>query len=127
MKKLTIILLLFVSITAFSQKSKSYLASNGIEYQIGDTIQLGHGSAQNGDFQYLQMGGWLAVADYEMGQDVDKLNIDKHHSGFIVIIKKIKAMKSMGVKKTYFVVKAGNITSFNLYIEDAIKFKEVIK
>jgi hypothetical protein len=126
MKK--IILTIFLSAIlfyAFAVDPKEYKASNGVTYHIGDTIKLGRGSANNGDFLWLQMGGWSAALSYDANKGSDQLNLGKHHSGLNVIVKKMKTMKLKGAERTYFIVGGGNITNYNLYIEDAIETCEV--
>jgi hypothetical protein len=100
-----------------AQNSDSYKASNGVEYKIGDNIKLGRGSAPNGDFVYLQMGGWAAGSS--------DTNIGKSYAGLAVTLKKIKKYKFKGEEKVLFVVGGGNITNYNLNIEDAIATCEV--
>ena len=104
---------------------KEYKASNGVTYHVGDTIKLGRGSANNGDFLWLQMGGWAAVTSYNQNKGTSQFNIGKHYSGLNIIVKKIKTMKMKGAERTYFIVGGGNITNYNLYIEDAIETCEV--
>ena len=57
MKYCLLLLLSFSSSIAFAQRLDEYKATNGITYHEGDTVRLGRGSAPNGDFLYLQMGG----------------------------------------------------------------------
>lgn len=115
-----ILLILTLSVVSpcTAQTLTEYKASNGITYKPGDTLKLGRGSAPNGDFRYLVMGGFAAS-----GGDAD--NIPKHYSGTNVIIKKIKVQKARGAEKVWFAVGAGNIVNYNLYIEDAIATCEV--
>ena len=42
-----------------TKKVPDYIASNGIEYCIGDTIIMGIGSGHNGEFVYFQMGSFF--------------------------------------------------------------------
>lgn len=120
-----VITLLFVAMATFSIGQDTYKASNGITYHIGDTILLGRGSAQNGDFLYLQMGGWAAIAGHDQSKGSDQNNISKAYSGTAVTLKKIKTYKIKGVAKVYFTVGGGNITNYSLIIEDAIESCEV--
>lgn len=113
-----LIITLAVAFPATAQTLAEYKASNGITYKPGDTVKLGRGSAPNGDFRYLVMGGIAAS-----GGDAD--NIPKHYSGTNVIVKKIKVHKARGAEKVWFAVGAGNIVNYNLYIEDAIATCEV--
>lgn len=126
MKKLILIALLVAPVLSFAQKTPiEYKASNGVTYKIGDTIKLGRGSAPNGDFLYLQMGGWAAVASYNSSKGSDQFNIGRNYSGSNVVIRKIKSGKSKGAIKYFFTVAGGNITNYNLMIEDAIASCEV--
>jgi len=122
---LTVLILLIFS-SAYGQKNiAEYNASNGITYKIGDKIKLGRGSATNGDFLYLQMGGWGAAMSYNSNKGSDQFNIGKSYSGLAVEIKKIKTYKFKGEEKVIFTVAGGNITNYNLVIEDAIATCEV--
>jgi len=121
----TLLLILLVwylcsCIPSYGQKLlNEYKASNGITYQPGDTVRLGRGSAQNGSFLYVQIGG------FAQSTSDDDNNIGRHYSGTNVIIKKIKAYKVRGSEKVFFTVGAGNIVNYNLYIEDAIATCEI--
>ena len=121
-EKLVIALTLLFTLIAFTVSAQktidSYKASNGVTYQAGDTVKLGRGSAPNGDFLYLQMGGFAAS-----GGDAD--NIPRHYSGLNVIIKRVKMYTFKGAEKVWFVVGGGNIVNYNLYIEDAIATCEI--
>jgi hypothetical protein len=126
MKK--IILTIFLSAIlfyAFAGDPKEYKASTGVTYHVGDTIKLGRGSATNGDFLWLQMGGWGAVMSYNQNKGSDQFNIGKGYSGMNVILKRIKTIKFKGATKTIFVVGGGNITNYDLHIEDAIESCEI--
>ena len=61
MKKIVFAFFVLISISATAQRVETYTASNGVTYHHSDTIHLGMGSAPNGDFLYLQMGGWGAA------------------------------------------------------------------
>lgn len=105
---------------------ESYEATNGIVYKVGDTIKLGRGSAPNGDFNYLQMGGMYNSLSALQG-DTENISsgIGRNYSGLKVILKKIKYWKLKGARKVVFVVGGGNITNYNLMIEDAIATCEI--
>lgn len=125
----TIITLCVVAILAFeakAQKLTEYTASNGVTYHLKDTVHLGRGSAPNGTFLYLQMGGWGAVLNYDANAGPNQLNIGRGYANTAVIIKKINETKIKGVTKGYFTVGGGNITNYLLYIEDAIQTCEVV-
>ncbi len=130
MKKLLLFATLFLAIAMNAQKiskDEVYSASNGITYKVGDTITLGRGSGMNGHFQYLQMGGFYnAMAAAGGNYNQMSASLDRNYSGMNVVVKKIKTAKDRrGTNKTYFVVGGGNITNYNLMIEDAIANCEV--
>ena len=81
----------------------------------------------NGHFEYLQMGGFYnAMA--AMGGNYNQVSssLDRNYSGMNLVVKKIKTMKDRrGTNKTFFVMAGGNITNYNLMIEDAISSCEV--
>ncbi len=113
-------------LTGGGQNEISYTATNGIIYHVRDTIKLGLGSNPNGEFTYLKIGGWGAVlnATYSNpGTTVNNVGSGYAHSN--VIIKKIKFYRERGAKKVYFVVAGGNITNYNLMIEEAIATCEI--
>ncbi|MDB4901637.1 MAG: hypothetical protein JWQ63_918 [Mucilaginibacter sp.] len=126
MKKLIIIILAIIgSLNAKAQKLIAYVASNGITYHLKDTVHLGRGSAPNGTFLYLQMGGWAAIASYSASDGPNANNIGRGYANTAVIVKKINQTKIKGIVKVYFTVGGGNITNYLLYIEDAIQTCEV--
>ena len=118
--------LIFVVLTSYGQtRLKEYTATNGITYHEKDTIKLGRGSAPNGDFLFFQMGGWGAALTYNSYAGSDQHNLNRHYSGGNVVLKKIMSYKLKGAVKVYFVVGGGNITNYNLHIEDAIASCEI--
>ena len=85
----SLVFLLLVINQTFSQKLNEYKASNQITYKIGDTITLGKGSAPNGDFNYLQMGGMFNTLAVMNGNNQDVAgSIGRNYSGLNVILKK---------------------------------------
>lgn len=125
MKQL-LLLLSFSPLFCLSQKTlKEYKASNGITYHKHDTIKLGQGSMPNGDFKHLQMGGWAAIVYASPNGGSNQYNIGKRYSGQNVIISAIKSYTRKGATQVWFSVKAGNISNYNLYIEDAIADCEI--
>jgi hypothetical protein len=125
MKHLLLISCILVTLHAQSQKIKSYSASNGVIYHENDTLKIGRGSMPNGDFKYIEMGGWGAIASYSSEKGSSQFNVSKSYSGFNMIIKKIKEYELKGGKKIIFTVGAGNITNYVVYIENAIATCEV--
>lgn len=119
---------MLMSVSAFSQKTSTggYKAVNGITYNVGDIVKLGNGSGTNGAFLYLQLGGWAAVAGYNSKEGQDQLNIGRGYANTQVTIKKIRQGRVSGVNKYYFVVDGGNISNYNLVIDDAIFNCEVL-
>jgi hypothetical protein len=108
-------------------RSDSYRASNGILYKVGDTITLGRGSAPNGYFNYLEMRGFSKSLSALSGYyDNITRSIGRNYSGLNIVIKKIIYSKFKGSTKVVFVVGGGNITNYNLMIEDAIATCEII-
>lgn len=113
MKKLLVILLMLGTVTVYAQKNiPQYKASNGITYQPGDTVRLGMGSGNNGEFLYVASGG-LAPA-----------GLSRAYAQKYAVIKKINNVKFKGQDSYYFVVGMGNST-YNLGIENAIVSCEV--
>ena len=89
-------------------------------------MKLGKGSGTNQQFLHLQLGGWAAVASYNQNSGADQMNIGRVYANTQVIIKKIKSGLVSGKRKTYFVVSGGNISNYNLVIDDAIDNCEVL-
>lgn len=105
----------------------NYTASNGITYGIGDTIKLGRGSAPNGDFRYLNNGGFGAILIYNPSRGSEQFDVGRYYSGQNVIISKIKKYHYKGAQKVVFAVRAAYTPiRFDLYIEDAITTCEVL-
>jgi hypothetical protein len=120
------IIVLFVFFITAAYGQKEYTAINRITYRKGDTVKLGLGSAPNGTFLYLQMGGWGAIMNYDSNKGPNQLNIGRGYANTAVIIKKIKSGRISGVEKHWFVVGGGNITNYNLFIDEAIQACEVV-
>jgi len=119
MKTKLIICLMFLSLACFGQ---GYKATNGITYNVGDTITLNSGSAVDGSFQYFQLGGLKMGMTADLNKGKEQFNMSSLYSGFKIVIKKIKVMKAFGQTKTYFVIEGG----YYLFIDDAIKAKEIL-
>lgn len=113
MKQVVFILLMLGAVTAYSQKNiPEYKASNGITYQPGDTVRLGMGSGQNGEFLYVASGGLAAAG------------LSRAYAQKYTVIKKINNVRFKGQDSYYFVVGMGNST-YNIGIENAIVSCEV--
>jgi hypothetical protein len=118
------ILCLF-SISLLAQKKTDYKASNGITYHIGDTIKLGRGSSPSGNFMYVQTGGWAKSLTYQSGKGAEQYDLDRNFSGRGAVVKKIRNEKSNGADRIVFTVGMGNISNYDMYIEDAIGTCEI--
>lgn len=125
MKKSLLLIFLTISAQSFAQKLSEYKALNGVNYKIGDTVKLGRGSAPNGSFNYMQMGGFGAMLAHRQ-QRGDQLNIDKDYANTAVIIKSMKSAQINGVQKVTFVVNANGPLNFNLSIDGAVQTCEVV-
>lgn len=128
MKKILIVSVLVICsfITYGQNKIDSYTASDNITYHVGDTIKLGTGSDNKGNFKYLQMGGlYNTMAAMNGNYDEMSSSVGRNYSGLNVVIKKIKEQKFKGGTKVFFVVGGGDLTNYNLMIEEALKTGEV--
>lgn len=126
MKKLLIFCLISSgSLIVHSQRIDEYKAENGITYHERDTIKLGRGSAPNGGFLYLRLGGFAAVMNHNPHGGQDQFNIDRKYANTAVILKKIHQYKVKGSKKIFFTVGIGAMSNLNLQIEEAIQTCEV--
>lgn len=123
---IVLLALAYLSVSAKSSKITQYTAINGVTYHLKDTVFLGIGSAANGSFLYLQMGGWGAVVGYDASQGQDQFNIGRDYANTWVVIKSIKNGKVKGVEKYWFIVGGGNITNYTLFIDDGIRACEVV-
>ena len=118
MKKLLIILLFISPFITKAQNIKEFKASNGIIYHLNDTVRLGKGSSADGSFLYLQ--------DRGLPSPHGSHNLPKDFTNSGVIIKNIKKNNLNGIEKYLFVVDAGGLFKFSLYINDAILACEVV-
>src|ERR1700743_3493341 len=125
-KSILIACAIIIALSAKAQKITEYTATNGITYHVKDTVRLGMGAAPNGTFLYLQIGGWGAVLDYDASKGPNQLNVGRGYANTAVVIKSIKTTQIKGVVKYIFVVGGGNITNYNLTIDDAIQVCEVV-
>jgi hypothetical protein len=123
MKKLLLLGIMsfvFVSVNAQKvEKLNEFKASNGVTYKVGDQIKLGRGSGANGAFVYVTIGGWGMVASGKVTP------LPPSDAGLIVTIKKIRKYNYKHYKGVYFTVGGGNITNYNVDIENAIATGEI--
>jgi len=123
MKRIAWLIFIFPVYALAQHKIDEYKASNGVIYHPGDTVKLGMGSAPDGSFRYLTFGGWYELAS-PPGNNSNN-NVGRGYANTNVIIKKIVTMKWKGTQITKFVVGGGNITNYNLQIEEAIQTCEI--
>jgi len=123
MKQITFLIIAMLTLNLAQAQKKEKLeeitASNGITYKIGDEIKLGRGSDTNGKFVYVNIGGWAISTNPEENR------LGAANAGLFVTIKKINKYNYKRYKGVYFTVGGGNITNYNLDIENAIKTCEV--
>lgn len=103
---------------AFSQ----YKASNGITYNISDTITIGKGTGFNGSFLYIQKNGTAAID----ADNPDELNMNHKYSGLKAVIKNIKVKKIAKQKRICFTTKIGPL-NYRIYVELALESGELKK
>lgn len=115
MKKL-LFLFLLISQLAFCQ----YKASNGVTYNVGDTINIGRGSGINGNFLYIQKNGFVMIS----AENRDDFNMDRTYSGLRAVIKTIKVKKIAGQERTCFTMKLGPL-NYIIYVEQALDAGEI--
>ncbi len=114
----------FAQVFGLGKKLADYTASNGITYHLGDTIRLAQGSAPNGDFRYVQTGGWAQMLVDNVTSD--SKNVSKTFSGQGAVIKKIHSSKAHGFERVIFAVDMGSGSNFDLYVEDALASCEIV-
>lgn len=131
MKQFFLLLLLLVGMIGgkvfaqSKQKKTEYLASNGITYHIGDTIKMGHGTDPQGNFMYVQQGGWAKAVFSDPTQGSTQYNLDRSYAGSGAIVKKIRTEKFHKLDRVIFTVGLGSISNCDMYIEDAITSCEI--
>ena len=100
--------------------SQSYTASNGVTYNVGDTLTIGVGSNPDGSFKFVEMSGAKALLMYDQNSS-GSLSGGKNLTGLRFAIKKIKAIKYMGNTITVLYLER----NFAVQIENALKVGEV--
>lgn len=93
----------------------SYTAKNGRTYKLGDTIQLGKGTGQNGAFLFFRQ-KLLVDTGEPQAHTVKFTNVK-------MVLKQIKTRSEYGASRVYFIV---NPYRYNIDIENAIEAKEVL-
>lgn len=113
----------YVPIKKRINNPKSYTASNGITYNVGDLIELGRGSNSDGSFVHLRLSGWALALDPKQNTSIGAV-----YTGQKVKIKSIMYEKSkrLGYEKVWMMVGGGNITNYSIDLESAIKSCEVV-
>lgn len=104
--------------------SGQYTASNGKTYNVGDTISIGRGSAQNGSFMYIQLNGLAMVSTIDKGGTTDDLNMDRRYADLKTVIRKVVDKKIAGQTKKCFTIKMDDL-NYLVYIESAIEAGEI--
>lgn len=122
MKNLIIIAFLFYCCNLYAQTIKQYKAKNGVTYHVGDTVRLGRGSNENGSFLYIEDRGLgLPTPPGRSGGHY----LPKEYANSGVVIKSISKFSMNGIDKYQFMVNAGGLIRFAMFIDDAIAACEV--
>jgi Short C-terminal domain len=119
MKKLTLIIACLAPLFCLAQETNDYRAINGVTYHRTDTVRLGKGSDAGGDFLYIEERGIPSPSHKNH-------YLPKQFANGGVIIKNIKIVKLNGIKKYEFIVDAGGLFNFAMFIDDAILACEVL-
>ncbi|AXT19784.1 hypothetical protein D7030_01335 [Flavobacteriaceae bacterium AU392] len=140
MKQITILLIVLISFNSFSQKKtkeerqqelearktskekpskKSYLASNGVTYKVGEFYELNKGSDTNGKFVHANIGGWAISLDTEANR------LPAANRGLRFKLKRIRRYNGRNFRGVMFTIGGGNITNYILDIEGAIETCEI--
>ncbi len=114
---LLFIALLSALLSSAQTKLTTYQASNGITYNIGDTIWLGRGSGMNAKYVYIQASGMTAAL-----AGPDATGLGPGYSGHFGILKKIMKQDDSG--KILFTAKIA-MSNFWIYLDDAIATCEI--
>lgn len=124
MKSSLIVFFLF-TLASSLKAQKLYKASNGVTYNIGDTIVMDKGAGVEGRFLSLGMTGLAAIGSVNQNGNSDQLNATRAFAGGRGVIKKIKQMKFAGNIKPYFIIDFHQGPNYMLLIEDAISSCEI--
>lgn len=105
----------------YSQKLTTYTASNGMTYNVGDTIVLGVGSAPDGNFNHIYSGMVLTIfGSLAVESDYD-VRLPEYFHGSPQEIKKIRQRE----KDVLFLFDTDGWGGFVIDIEKAIASCEV--
>jgi hypothetical protein len=118
-------LFVFITLTATAQKSKddsTYVSHNGTTFKVGQTLTLGLGTRDNGEFKYIVSINILDLPNIES-------HLKANFSTQKVTITRIKRFQPNWMKKDadptiYLVFKYG-IEKYGINIESALLAKEV--
>jgi len=126
MKKLIIFTALLIPALVKAQDIKEYKASNGVTYQLNDTVRLGRGSNNNGSFAYVEDRGAMGFINLPSPQGRSNgRGLQKEFANGGLIIKTIKKIKANNVDKYIFMVAGAGPLRLSMYIDDAILACEV--
>ncbi|MCJ8153193.1 SHOCT domain-containing protein [Chryseobacterium sp. SSA4.19] len=128
MKNILILFAILLTNFSYCQIYDSYTASNGVKYNLKDTITLNIGSGPGGEFLYFQIGGW--AKGFALASDANQYskfgrsnsNPTKTFAGKNVRLKKILKDKDGRIT---FVVTAKMGSNYDLKIEEAIQTCEI--
>jgi hypothetical protein len=108
-------------IASSAQKSSSYLATNGINYAVGDTLVLGVGSAADGFFNHIYSGVALSIFGSLAEENEYDVRLPEYFQGAPVVIKKIKQRE----KDVLFLFNTDGWGSYVIDVEQAINTCEI--
>ncbi|TDQ11408.1 SHOCT domain-containing protein [Pedobacter metabolipauper] len=117
MKQIILFIALMASVSCYAQKITTYKASNGVTYNVGDSIKLSRGTGIDGRFLYVTSRWNFSIPDDAMA--------DRRYTNMPVLIKKISIEKFNGIKKV-IIIADGDVVNFEIPVEDAIDAGEVI-
>ena len=123
MKKLLLILISLLPVTAFCQEMKEFKAPNGKTYHVGDTLKVGMGSMPDGNFKYIRV---TPPPFFPPRPNGNNFSAKRDFAMSTAVIRKIKTTSQMsGSDKVMFTVKAGGIGTYDIWIVEAIAACEV--
>lgn len=92
MKKLFLLIFFYLLLlnAGFAQKLNAYKASNGITYEIGDTVALGVGSSCDGNFEYINAAVSTTILMALAETEDYESRLASGYEGSHVVIRKLK-------------------------------------